>query len=526
MAYEIECEERAAKAEDVIHLEMGLGHSNYPQASNNVLIRMRTAWSRRRLLAVKQPDDETLRAYIVTQGAPLTVCASVLEGFVSIIGCTMNKRENENEGGHGENMRGEEGGELKTDVEQDGGDRRFQKLHWEGEYLAVRAKSRRTEIVLSGDKHTRRDWLHSRAAEIVDLVFAEDIRIAIVTHELKKHNLVVNEAVESSSDTSKEHYVFNYHNAKLGMSLLLTNIQDATKEGDGERVARYFRMAHSLLWNRRERQVYVGKARVSFDDRTAVLSIIIDDMNRNKTAIPHFAQKTKADRAIVKPTQTYSKSEEAGTCPGVDKKRQQGWHTLQVSLMTERIGTVPGSTLGVTLSEDVCVDTVLREDLRKARSMKKVDKSCTDGDKLLMNDEGVWLQYLLDTRRPFTMIDFKEWNGLPWSRQHVYYDEFYTDSPAKKGTLCSNFNVTGALTAKKGRQDTVPQPQPLQDTVPQPQPLQDTVPQPQPLQDTVPQPQPLQDTVPQPQPLQDTVPQPQPLQDTVHKGWHEAQEMA
>ncbi|KAI8516477.1 hypothetical protein Bbelb_050580 [Branchiostoma belcheri] len=34
------------------------------------------------------------------------------------------------------------------------------------------------EMVLSGDKHTRRDWLHSRAAEIVDLVFAEDIRIA------------------------------------------------------------------------------------------------------------------------------------------------------------------------------------------------------------------------------------------------------------------------------------------------------------------------------------------------------------
>ncbi|KAI8493024.1 hypothetical protein Bbelb_290280 [Branchiostoma belcheri] len=33
-------------------------------------------------------------------------------------------------------------------------------------------------MVLSGDKHTRRDWLHSRAAEIVDLVFAEDIRIA------------------------------------------------------------------------------------------------------------------------------------------------------------------------------------------------------------------------------------------------------------------------------------------------------------------------------------------------------------
>ncbi|KAI8516604.1 hypothetical protein Bbelb_051850 [Branchiostoma belcheri] len=43
------------------------------------------------------------------------------------------------------------------------------------------------------------------------------------------------------------------------------------------------------------RQVYLGKARASFDDRTAVLPIIIDGMDQNKTAIPHFAQKTKKD---------------------------------------------------------------------------------------------------------------------------------------------------------------------------------------------------------------------------------------
>ncbi|KAI8493125.1 hypothetical protein Bbelb_291290 [Branchiostoma belcheri] len=309
-------------------------------------------------------------------------------------------------------------------------------------------------MVLSGDKHTRRDWLHSRAAEIVDLVFAEDIRIAtesshcseIVTHELKKHNLVVNEAVESSSDTSKEHYVFNYHNAKLGMSLLLTNIQDVTKEGDGERVMAlstpvrfisgpgqsvicpyndahivksnrllrhilncrknytgpdlavcqysavhimrpaeiqqheatcpYEKRKKELGWRlypqtlkvkdmltkskfsnnilpsdltdtvyekyrislsaqmnqpiqkstfltmlrestfynlhctikstvyRRERQVYVGNARVSFDDPTAVLSIIIDGMNQNKTAIPHFAQKTRMGTTKIEPSKS------------------------------------------------------------------------------------------------------------------------------------------------------------------------------------------------------------------------------
>ncbi|KAI8493057.1 hypothetical protein Bbelb_290610 [Branchiostoma belcheri] len=46
---------------------------------------------------------------------------------------------------------------------------------------------------------------------------------------------------------------------------------------------------------RKERQVYLGKVRASFDDPTAVLPIIIDGMNRNKTAIPHLAQKTKED---------------------------------------------------------------------------------------------------------------------------------------------------------------------------------------------------------------------------------------
>ncbi|KAI8516443.1 hypothetical protein Bbelb_050240 [Branchiostoma belcheri] len=209
-------------------------------------------------------------------------------------------------------------------------------------------------MVLSGDKHTRRDWLHSRAAEIVGLVFAEDIRIATeITHELKERNLVVNETVESSSDTFKEHYVFNYHNAKLGMSLLLTNIQDATKEVDNHDVpyinwyGKAVREEETKLWTaelsvsnsadtvyekyrsslsaqmyqpiqkstfltmwrestfnnlhctiksivyRRERQVYLGKARASFDDPTAVLSIIIDGMDRNKTPIPHFAQKPR-----------------------------------------------------------------------------------------------------------------------------------------------------------------------------------------------------------------------------------------
>ncbi|XP_078695696.1 uncharacterized protein LOC144924443 [Branchiostoma floridae x Branchiostoma belcheri] len=42
MAYRIECDERSSKSKDVIHPEMGRGHSNYPEARNNVLIRYRS----------------------------------------------------------------------------------------------------------------------------------------------------------------------------------------------------------------------------------------------------------------------------------------------------------------------------------------------------------------------------------------------------------------------------------------------------------------------------------------------------
>ncbi|KAI8493064.1 hypothetical protein Bbelb_290680 [Branchiostoma belcheri] len=41
-AYEIECFQRAKKSADVIHPEMGRGHSNFPQARNNVLTRYRS----------------------------------------------------------------------------------------------------------------------------------------------------------------------------------------------------------------------------------------------------------------------------------------------------------------------------------------------------------------------------------------------------------------------------------------------------------------------------------------------------
>lgn len=42
LAFEIECDNRASQAEQIIHQELGRGHSNYPEASHNVLVRFRS----------------------------------------------------------------------------------------------------------------------------------------------------------------------------------------------------------------------------------------------------------------------------------------------------------------------------------------------------------------------------------------------------------------------------------------------------------------------------------------------------
>ena len=42
LAFEIECHSRASQAKQIIHEELGRGHSNYPEASHNVLIRFRS----------------------------------------------------------------------------------------------------------------------------------------------------------------------------------------------------------------------------------------------------------------------------------------------------------------------------------------------------------------------------------------------------------------------------------------------------------------------------------------------------
>ena len=42
LAYEIECHNRASQASHIIHTELGRGHSNYPEASHNMLVRYRS----------------------------------------------------------------------------------------------------------------------------------------------------------------------------------------------------------------------------------------------------------------------------------------------------------------------------------------------------------------------------------------------------------------------------------------------------------------------------------------------------
>ena len=42
LAYEVECHNRASQASQIIHSELGRGHSNYPEASHNVLVRFQS----------------------------------------------------------------------------------------------------------------------------------------------------------------------------------------------------------------------------------------------------------------------------------------------------------------------------------------------------------------------------------------------------------------------------------------------------------------------------------------------------
>ncbi|KAI8514620.1 hypothetical protein Bbelb_072110 [Branchiostoma belcheri] len=155
------------------------------------------------------------------------------------------------------------------------------KVEFGWESLDVPEETVIPQLVRSGDRHIRRDWLHKKAAEVVDrFIMSEDsatltaletsVKSAAVKtqlpcrhpgcpkvyvragcrvqHEKDKHGLEADEShthpttTQTSTSTSQD-YVYNYNTANLSMSLLIRNLRDATKEGDGERISNCFRAA-------------------------------------------------------------------------------------------------------------------------------------------------------------------------------------------------------------------------------------------------------------------------------------------
>ncbi|KAI8514513.1 hypothetical protein Bbelb_071040 [Branchiostoma belcheri] len=132
-------------------------------------------------------------------------------------------------------------------------------------------------FIRGASKHKRGDWLESRAAEVVDMIFAEETAVLQDTqqgmapkpkpqlpcrhpgctkvyvrpgsrrsHEADKHGLVVEEDDPESTNTTSsqsEDHVGNYQTAKMSLGLLIKNMEDATKEGDEERLSTCFKVA-------------------------------------------------------------------------------------------------------------------------------------------------------------------------------------------------------------------------------------------------------------------------------------------
>lgn len=74
-------------------------------------------------------------------------------------------------------------------------------------------------------------------------------------HQQKQHGIVLEETGDSSANddrhsedqNSKEDFKFNYHKAKMRFGLLLADINDAIKEGDGERIRNLYKVAVLLF---------------------------------------------------------------------------------------------------------------------------------------------------------------------------------------------------------------------------------------------------------------------------------------
>ena len=61
-------------------------------------------------------------------------------------------------------------------------------------------------------------------------------------HERRKHEDFIPMEVDEAEEERKEDHIFNYHRAKLIFGLILTDFNDAVKEGDGQRLMRLYKI--------------------------------------------------------------------------------------------------------------------------------------------------------------------------------------------------------------------------------------------------------------------------------------------
>ncbi|KAK7938625.1 hypothetical protein WMY93_001951 [Mugilogobius chulae] len=123
------------------------------------------------------------------------------------------------------------------------------------------------ENVKTGTPEEKREWLHQKAADVVDTFVMQSHLMDTCNaatgntdiicrkegcgklckdkkdrenHEQKKHSLFT---VSDSNIVAEEDYKKNHCEARLGLGFVILNMLDAVKEGDGERLFRLYKVA-------------------------------------------------------------------------------------------------------------------------------------------------------------------------------------------------------------------------------------------------------------------------------------------
>ena len=73
---------------------------------------------------------------------------------------------------------------------------------------------------------------------------------SLIRHHKNDHNIPAdeNETEERQTDQGNQDFMFNYHIARLQFELFLNDLNDAIKEGDGERLFKCLKIALSFFY--------------------------------------------------------------------------------------------------------------------------------------------------------------------------------------------------------------------------------------------------------------------------------------